>query len=195
MSSRKGLIAVMLALAFVLLTVPTGIQGASISEVSHEPAIPKAGEGVDITVKFSDVSNVTVVSIIYCTIEPFKCAAPANMIRDSSDNTIFTYTITKDYNPGTKIGFKFKIQYDDGRPVEDFPKSQADSSLHEVYGPIDVDDSYYFTYTLKSESTQDLTLFFIVLAVLIVAFIPLIVAALLLMKKRKAKGREDEDEK
>jgi hypothetical protein len=195
MSSRKGIVAIVLALAIVLLTAPTGVLGASISEVTHDPAIPKSGEGVDIALKFSDVSNVTSVSIIYCSISPdnkITCEFPQNMIQDSSDNTLFTYTIAKTYDPGIKIGFKFKINYDDGRPNESFPKSQADSPFHDVDGPYE--DSYYFIYTLKSESTQDLTLFFIVLAVLIVAFVPLILAALLLMKKRKAKGRNDEEE-
>lgn len=195
MSSRKGFAAIVLAFAIILLTTPTGVLGASVSEVTHDPAIPKSSEAVTVTLKFSDVSNVTSVSVIYCSIDAdgtIKCEFPQNMIQDSSDNTLFTYTITKTYDAGMKIGFKFKINYDD-RPTEDLPKSQADSPLHEVDGPYE--DSYYFIYSLESESTQDLTLFLIVLVVLIVAFIPLIVATLLLMKKRKAKGREDEDEK
>lgn len=195
MSSRKGFAAILLAFALVLLTAPTGALGATVSEVTHNPETPKSGEGVTVALKFSDVSNVTTISVIYCSIAAdgtIKCEFPQAMTQDSSDDTLFTYTITKTYDAGMKIGFKFKINYDD-RPTEDFPKSQTDSSLHDVDGPYE--GSYYFIYSLQSEPTQDLTLFLIVLVVLIVAFIPLAVATLLLMKKRKAKGREDEDEK
>jgi hypothetical protein len=192
MSSRKGFAAILLAFALVLLTAPTGVLGASVSEVTHEPAIPKSGEGVDLTLKFSDVSNVTKVTVIYCTIEPFECELPQVMTRNLSDDTIFTYTITNVYEPGTRMGFKFVISFDD-RPNENFPKSEGNSSLHVLDGPFE--GSYYFTYALESEPTQDLTLFLIVLVVLIAAFIPLIIATVILMKKRKAKGNRDEDEK
>jgi hypothetical protein len=194
MSSRKGLVAILLAFAIILLTAPASVLGASVSEVTHAPAIPKTGEDVTVTLKFSDVSNVTTISVIYCSIAAdgtITCEFPQSMVQDSSDNTLFTYTITKTYEAGMKIGFKFKINYDD-RPTEDFPKSDTGSSLHDVDGPYE--GSYYFIYSLQSEPTQDMTLFLIVLVVLIVAFIPLIAATVILMKKRKAKGREDEDE-
>ncbi len=191
MSSRKGLVAILLAFAMVLLAAPTGVQGASISEVTHAPAVPKSGEGVDLTLKFSDASNVTQVTVIYCTIEPFKCELPAVMTRNASDDTMFTYTIAKTFDPGIRMGFKFVIGFDNG-PNENFPKSEGDSSLHVLDGPFE--GSYYFIYSLESGNTQDLTLFLIVLVVLLVAFIPLIVATMILMKKRKAKGNRDEDE-
>jgi hypothetical protein len=166
-------------------------QNAAITNVTHGPEVPTSGETVDVTLRLEDASNVTLISIIVCTIEPFVCEMPESMTQSTSDSNTFTYPITKTYDPGIKMGFKFKIKFDD-TTTQDFPKTAADSSYHPIDGPFE--GFYYFVYTLESESTQGSTLIIIMAVVLIVAFIPLILAAILLSRKRKERERKKKRE-
>jgi len=178
-------------LAMILTYTPIQAEGATVVEVSHSPDEPEAGQDVDITMKVDNATNITDVKMIFCTIDPFKCEFPVDMDQDSSDDTIFRYTITKDYDSGTKLGFKFKINYDNST-VQDFPESTANSDIHAVEGPFQ--GFYYFVFTLKSEPDNNIDILpWIVIIVLVVAIMPLIAAVLLWMKKRK--GRKDEGEK
>ena len=191
MSLRRRVLAAVLIFALTTTLIPAHAGTANVIEVTHSPDVPESGQDVNITMKVDNATNITSVKIIYCSIEPFICQLPANMTKSSSDNNLFTYTITKKYNPRTKIGFKFNITYEDAT-YQILPKSTADSSLHPVEGPYD--KFYYFTFTIKSDSIVDTNfLTWIVIVIIVVAIIPLIAAILLWTKKRK--GRKDEGEK
>jgi len=185
MSLKPSILTTILVIAIVTAFMPMSVQGWNVSKVSHSPEIPKTGEDVEITIEFEDASNISSIFIIYCTIEPFKCQAPVDISENSVNENTFTYTITKKYDPGTQIGFKFKVTYQNST-IQYVPKSQDDSNIHSLSGPFG--GSYYFIYTLESE----LPLLYIIVPFLIVSIVPVIIAILFWKKKRKGKKHEDE---
>ncbi|UCG70566.1 MAG: hypothetical protein JSV09_05990 [Thermoplasmata archaeon] len=189
MSRRRSLVALFLMLAMLLSYIPAQAEDANVIEVSHSPDVPKSGEAVDITLKFDDATNISNVKIIYCKFDPIQCEFPQEMDQSTTDNNVFTYSILKEYDAGTKVGFKFKIN--ETGNIWDFPESTSDQNIHPFEGPYQ--GSYYHIYTLEAKPQVDSNWYLIVVIVLIVAIMPLIAGILLWMKKRK--GRKDEDEK
>jgi hypothetical protein len=189
MSRKSSILAVILALSLLTSIIPLQVSGAEVSETSHSPDVPKSGEAVEISVTLVDVTNVTGVSMIYCSIDPFLCEMPVDMSPDTSNANKFKYTITKEYDPGMQVGYKFKISYQSGSP-ESVPKSQADSSIHPVAGPFE--GSFYFVYSLESPAAEPFPIYLLIL--LIIIPIVVIVAVVVLMK-RKGKGKKDEGDK
>ena len=187
MSRRATILAAILVFALYTSFMPVQTQGATVTEVSHSPNVPKSGEDVEITLRFDNASTIKGIHIICCTIEPlFKCEFPVNMTKDATNGNMFTYTITKDYDAGTLLGFKFRVSYENGS-FEYIPASLDDSDIHPVEGPYE--GSYYYTFTLE----QDPFPLYLVAILVIVIVVVGIAAVVLLKKKGKGKKHEDED--
>ncbi len=183
MSRRVSILAAVLVFAVFTSFMPVQAQGATVTEVTHSPSVPKAGEDIEITLEFDDASTINVTSMIYCTIEPvFLCELPVDM---TEDGNMFTYTITKDYEAGTLMGFKFRVAYENGS-FQRIPASLDDSDIHPVKGPYE--GFYYFTFSLESEQFP-----LYLVAILIIIVVVVGIAAVVLLKKKR-KGNEDEDE-
>ena len=182
----------LIAVALVLMLLPlasVGAYGSVATAVTRTPDSPKAADDVQVTLELENASNVTSIYIIVCTIEPFACELPANMTRDATNVNLFRYAIAKDFGAGTRVGFKFKIYYNDSTEGK-LPESTGDSELHPVEGPFQ--GSYYFVYKVADEPTDgSLPLLYIMIPIIVIVVIAL--AAVLLLRKKK--GKQDEPEK
>lgn len=144
-SSQPFLVIVIALFLFSLGIISLSVTSADSNfvTVDHDPDENiTSDDDVTIYVQLNSTANITSVEFLYCEIEPVGvCSIYAEMTHNGGTN--YSAVIGKGKG-GTTMGYKIKIEYDDGREDEYSPGKDSYNEYFIEKDPEDDDDDSPF---------------------------------------------------
>ncbi len=128
---RINRILFVVTIIFVILNTTVTTSGQShngVTSITYNPKMPEQNENLTVTMSFSDVSNVSSITLIYCRVLPeYTCHIPAYNMKLKGNNYTTTFKVME--NSSEVLGFHMTVRYNDNTEV-DFPdERQLDYGL------------------------------------------------------------------
>jgi hypothetical protein len=145
---------ILLAALAVVLLVPVaqagGAHGPYVEGVSHEPASPKPGQDVTVTVRAATDAEISSIVLTHCRVEPsYACSVKTDSMT-AGDGGAWTGVVPWQvgFFDGTRwVGYNLIIATGDGNeskaPIEDVPETP--DGLPE-------DAGHYYFYTIDAKA-------------------------------------------